>query len=48
MKSNDIKSNFTLEDILWKLHKKGDINEYDGLIEIFFKLVENDIKLLEE
>ena len=42
MLHNSVKSNWTLEQLNWKLYPAGDINEYDGLTDLFVKLTEND------
>ena len=44
---NSAKSNFTLEQIGWKLKDKGDIKDWDGLSGYFIKTVEKDKSLLE-
>ena len=31
MKNNAIKSNYTIDEIHWKLYPKGDISAWDGL-----------------
>lgn len=46
MKNNSIKSNYTIDDIHWKLYPQGDISEWDGLTALFLQLVENDKELL--
>jgi hypothetical protein len=48
MKNNSIKSNYTLDEIHWSLHPKGNIAEWDGLTYMFFDLVDKDRKLLED
>ena len=48
MKNNSIKSNYTIEELQWKLHPKGDISEWDGLTGVFLKLVEKDEELLKD
>ena len=48
MKNNSIKSNYTIDEIHWKLYPKGDIAEWDGLTKIFLQLVENDKELLND
>ena len=35
MLHNSVKSNWTLEQLNWKLYPTGDINEYDGLTGLF-------------
>lgn len=48
MKNNSIKSNYTIDEIHWKLYPKGDISEWDGLTSIFVQLVNNDKELLKD
>lgn len=48
MLHNNIKTNWTLEQLNWKLHPPGDINEWDGLTELFLELVRNDSELLKD
>ena len=48
MKNNSIKSNYTIEEINWKLYPQGDLKEWDGLTSLFIELVNNDRKLLED
>lgn len=48
MKNNSIKSNYTIDEIHWKLYPKGDISEWDGLTRMFVQLVENDKALLKD
>lgn len=48
MRNNSIKSNYSLEDINWKLFPKGDLNVWDGLSEFLLKLVDNDLSLTED
>lgn len=48
MKNNSIKSNYTIDEIHWKLYPKGDISEWDGLTSIFLQLVKNDKELLND
>lgn len=45
MKNNSIKSNYSLDEIGWKIHPKGDLSEWDGLTTLFIKLVENNTEL---
>lgn len=45
---NSIKSNWTLEQLGWKLYDAGDYKEWDGLTDLFVKLVEADKQLLED
>ena len=48
MKNNSIKSNYTIDEIHWKLYPKGDIADWDGLTGIFLKLVDRDKDLLKD
>ena len=48
MKNNSIKSNYTIDEIHWNLHPKGDISEWDGLTALFIKLVDKDKELLKD
>lgn len=48
MKNNSIKSNYTIDEIHWKLYPKGDISEWDGLTSIFVQLVNKDKELLKD
>lgn len=48
MKNNSIKSNYTIEEIHWKLHPQGDISEWDGLTKIFMEIVDADRELLKD
>ena len=48
MKNNSIKSNYTLDELQWKLYPRGEIVEWDGLTSVFLKLVEKDKELLED
>lgn len=46
MLNNSIKSNWTLEQMRWRLCDKGTLNEWDGLTKLFVQLVEHDETLL--
>lgn len=46
--NNSIKSNWTLEQLRWKIYDAGDIKEWDGLTKIFIELVEKDMTLLSD
>ena len=46
MKNNSIKSNYTIDEIHWKLYPKGNIADWDGLTSEFLKLVDQDKTLL--
>ena len=48
MKNNSIKSNYTIDEIHWKLHPKGNVADWDGLTSVFFMLVEKDKELLND
>ena len=48
MKNNSIKSNYTIDEIHWTLHPKGNIADWDGLTSIFIKLVDQDKTLLKD
>ena len=48
MLHNSVKSNWTLEQLNWKLYPAGDINEYDGLTDLFVRLIENDLELFDD
>ena len=48
MLHNLIKGNWTLEQLNWKLYNAGDYSKYDGLTELFIKLVESDNELLKD
>ncbi len=48
MLHNSIKSNWTLRQLNWELHAAGDYGNYDGLTELFVKLVESDNELLKD
>jgi 5-methylcytosine-specific restriction endonuclease McrA len=48
MFNNSIKSNWTLKQLRWTLHEKGNIDEWDGLTKLFIKSVDSDQKLKED
>ena len=48
MKNNSIKNNYTIDELQWKLYPKGNIAEWDGLTNVFLKLVEKDKELLKD
>lgn len=48
MLHNSIKSNWTLEQLNWKMYDAGDYDEYDGMTGLFVKLVEADRELLKD
>ena len=47
-KNNSIKSNYTIDEIHWKLHPKGDIKEWDGLTNVLIQLIDKDKNLLKD
>lgn len=48
MKNNSIKSNYTIDEIHWRVYPKGNITEWDGLTSLFIQLVDNDKELLKD
>lgn len=48
MKNNSIKSNYTIDEIHWRLYPKGNIEDWDGLTKLFLKLVKKDSGLLKD
>ncbi|MBE6670207.1 MAG: HNH endonuclease [Ruminococcaceae bacterium] len=48
MQNNSIKSNYSLEEINWKLHPGGNLNEWDGLTKLFIELVDKNNDLLHD
>ena len=48
MLHNSIKNNWTLEQLQWTLYPAGDYTEWDGLTNLFIKLVEQDKELLKD
>ena len=48
MLHNSIKSNWTLEQLQWKLYGAGDYEEWDGLTALFVELVDADSSLLRD
>lgn len=48
MKNNSIKSNYTIDEIGWKIYPKGSLEEWDGLTKLFVELVENNEELQED
>lgn len=48
MKNNSIKSNYTVDEIHWTVHPKGNIADWDGLTRVFMTLVDNDKELLKD
>ncbi len=47
MVNNSAKSNFTLDQLGWTLKPRGDIVEWDGLSQLFIKIVDENKSLLE-
>lgn len=48
MKNNSIKSNYSIDEIHWTLFPKGDIADWDGLTNVFLKLVDKKAELLND
>lgn len=48
MKNNSIKSNYTLDEIHWKLYPQGNIDDWDGLTKSFIELVNINNYLLND
>ena len=48
MKNNSIKSNYTVDEIHWKIYPKGDISAWDGLTKIFLNIVDENHELLKD
>lgn len=48
MKNNSIKSNYTIDEIHWKLYPQGKISEWDGLTKLFMEIVEANEELLKD
>ena len=48
MMNNAIKSNWTLEQLRWKLYPAGDIKEWDGLSAAFNRLIAENSELLKD
>ena len=48
MKNNSIKSNYTIDEIHWKLYPKGNMEDWDGLTAMFLQLARNDKELLKD
>ena len=47
MIKNSAKSNWTIDELDWKLYERGSLNDWDGLTELFLELTENKPKYLE-
>jgi len=48
MMKNAAKANWTLEELGWSLHPPGDVQRWDGLMQLFIELIRNDPRLLGE
>lgn len=48
MLRNSAKSNWTLQEVGWTIHEAGDLRIWDGLINIFIELVDNNRSLLSD
>ena len=48
MLHNSIKSNWTMEQLNWRLFECGNINNWDGLTQVFLKLVDADKQLKQD
>lgn len=48
MLNNAIKSNWTLEQLRWKLYPAGSFEEWDGLTKLFVEIVNADEQLLKD
>lgn len=48
MLNNAVKSNWSLEQLRWKLHPAGDFKEWDGLTKLFIEIVDNDQQLIKD
>jgi hypothetical protein len=46
-KNNSLKSNFLLEEIQWKLHKKGSLSDWDGMISWYLNYIARNESILE-
>jgi len=42
MVHNSAKSNWTIEEIGWELHNKGELKNWDGLVSYFLKLIDKN------
>ena len=45
---NSAKSNWTIEEIGWKLHDEGRLNEWDGLINYFIKFTDENADYIKD
>ena len=48
MMHNSIKNNWTLDQLQWKIYPKGDIQEWDGLTQLFVEVVSHNEYLLKD
>mgnify|MGYP006891722181 FL=1 len=48
MLHNSIKSNWTLEQLNWKLYEPGKLEDYDGLTSLFIQLVNANKDMLKD
>lgn len=48
MKNNSIKSNYSIEEIRWKLYPSGALEDWDGLTDLFIRLVDENGALLKD
>lgn len=48
MKNNSIKNNYTLDELNWTLFPKGNIEEWNGLTNLFIELVDKNKELLSD
>lgn len=48
MLHNSVKSNWSLEQLQWKLYEAGNYKDWDGLTSLFVQLVDHDARLLED
>jgi len=39
---NSAKSNWTIEEIGWELHNKGELKNWDGLVSFFLELIDKN------
>ena len=48
MMNNAVKSNWTLEQLQWRLHPPGSMADWDGLTSVFLDIVRKDGTLLDD
>ena len=48
MKNNSVKSNYSLEELNWELHPRGNLNDWDGLTKFLIDLVSRDKDLIKD